>query len=190
MIPTTSAPGDAPVSAIMSRDYVVVRESLDVESLASFMHERHLTHAAVADDRGVVIGYVSMLDLARESFRSADRPERPEDADGPVTPRMLPALPHPTSTAERPLTDALESFVADMMVPFVLRLPESATIDEAAATMASEGVSRVLVVSPSGAVTGILSAIDVLRWVAWRDGYGAGPSSHAGEPPTRAPIPP
>jgi CBS domain-containing protein len=41
----------------------------------------------------------------------------------------------------------------------------------AATVMAIEGVHRIPVTSESGEVVGILSALDVLRWLAEQDGY-------------------
>ncbi|HYU14696.1 MAG TPA: CBS domain-containing protein [Candidatus Acidoferrum sp.] len=72
-------------------------------------------------------------------------------------------------------TDLLGSFkagtVADVMVPMAFVLPESATLSQAAALMAFEGVHRIPVVSSEGRVVGIVSALDVARWLAQSDGY-------------------
>lgn len=59
----------------------------------------------------------------------------------------------------------------DIMTPFTLAMREHSSIARAAAMMAYEHVHRVVVVAPDGRVIGIVSTIDVLRWLARRDGY-------------------
>jgi CBS domain-containing protein len=53
--------------------------------------------------------------------------------------------------------------------PVVVR--EGTTLPQAAAVMASARVHRVLVVSSEGTVVGILTTLDVVRWVARKAGY-------------------
>ena len=60
---------------------------------------------------------------------------------------------------------------ADIMTPVTLAMPEHASIARAAALMAYERVHRVIVVGPGGNVVGLVSTIDVLRWLAREDGY-------------------
>lgn len=59
----------------------------------------------------------------------------------------------------------------DVMTPITLAMPEHSSIARAAALMSYERVHRVIVVGPSGTVVGIVSGMDVLRWLAKRDGY-------------------
>ena len=47
----------------------------------------------------------------------------------------------------------------------------------AAALMAYENIHRVPVVAADGAVIGIVSAMDIVRWVAEQDGYVVGRSA-------------
>jgi CBS-domain-containing membrane protein len=86
-------------------------------------------------------------------------------------------------TAGRPVgivtkTDLLEHAdtdgatpAADIMQPFVFALRPSASIARAAALMAYEGVHRVVVVDERGRVAGIVSSLDVARWVGRAAGY-------------------
>lgn len=62
--------------------------------------------------------------------------------------------------------DAAGVKARDVMTPVVLTLPEAAPVALAAALMAHERVHRLPVVAESGAVVGIVSSLDVLRWVA------------------------
>jgi CBS domain-containing protein len=161
------AAGNKPVSSIMTREFAVVRDSLDVESLTKFLLRRKLTCAAVSNARGALIGYVSMIDLVRERYMNGET----ED-DAPASADMR----HRNDGELRSgfhLESLPRASAGDIMMPFVLRLPETAPIDEAAVLMAAENVHRVLIVSASDEAVGIISALDILRWLAERDGYVA-----------------
>ncbi|GEJ59165.1 CBS domain-containing protein [Anaeromyxobacter diazotrophicus] len=68
--------------------------------------------------------------------------------------------------------------VADEMSRNVLTLPEQAPISEAAALLAAEGVHRAPVVGREGRVVGIVTVLDLLRWLAQQDGQLM-PSGHS-----------
>jgi predicted transcriptional regulator len=162
---TKSRAGSEPVSSIMSREFAVVPKTLTVELLTKFLLERSLTCSAVSDHHGALIGHVSMIDLVRERYINGETGN-----DAPAEAPMK----HGYSRELRSgfhLQAIPRGTVGDIMMPFVLRLPESASIDEAAALMAAENVHRVLIVSASDEAVGIVSALDVLRWFAERDGY-------------------
>ncbi len=63
--------------------------------------------------------------------------------------------------------------VAQIMTPLAVTVSETASIAEASAMMALEGVHRLPVVNNamSGKVVGVVSALDVLGWFARRCGY-------------------
>jgi len=67
-----------------------------------------------------------------------------------------------------------EKTVADIMMPMAFTLPAEAAIGQAAALMAYEGVHRVVVVDAKGCVIGLVSALDVARWVGWCSRYAIG----------------
>ena len=56
--------------------------------------------------------------------------------------------------------------IDEIMTPLVFSLPESASVALAAELMACERVDRIPIVSVDGSVVGILSALDVARWIA------------------------
>lgn len=62
------------------------------------------------------------------------------------------------------------SKVADAMVKIALTVPERASVARAAALMAAHRVERVAVVADDGVVVGVLSAVDVLAWLAGQGG--------------------
>jgi predicted transcriptional regulator len=64
-----------------------------------------------------------------------------------------------------------DATVMSVMLPLALAIPESTAVTRAAAIMAFEGVSSLVVVSPSGEVVGVLWASDLLFWLGQADGY-------------------
>ena len=61
--------------------------------------------------------------------------------------------------------------VLNAMTPCALTVPESTSVTRAAAIMAFEDVSCLIVTAPGGAVSGVISATDLLAWLARADGY-------------------
>jgi CBS domain-containing protein len=58
-----------------------------------------------------------------------------------------------------------------IMTPLAFTLSENSSVARGAALMAIEGVSEVPVVDGRGRVVGVLSSIDVMRWLARGEGY-------------------
>ena len=56
--------------------------------------------------------------------------------------------------------------VADVMMPLAFTLGEHATIADAATMMAVEDVHRIPVVRHDGVIVGIISSLDLARWIA------------------------
>lgn len=70
--------------------------------------------------------------------------------------------------------------VREIMTPFAYALPEAASVAEAAALMAFEGVGQVAVVGPDYELVGTLTALDVMRWLAQQSGFLQGPARAEG----------
>jgi CBS domain-containing protein len=66
--------------------------------------------------------------------------------------------------------------VRDIMMPIAFTMPEHASLSHAAALMAYENIHRLPVVADDGTVVGIVSTMDIVRWVAEQDGYVVGRS--------------
>jgi CBS domain-containing protein len=71
----------------------------------------------------------------------------------------------------RGLTPGHEVTAAGVMKPVPFTLRETAPITQVAALMAYQGAQRLPVVSNEDVVVGIVSATDLLRWLARADGY-------------------
>jgi CBS domain-containing protein len=71
--------------------------------------------------------------------------------------------------------------VSEAMARVALSVSEGAPLARAAALMASHQLDRVAVVSADGAVVGVLSALDVVAWLASPAGPLAGPDGAGGQ---------
>jgi CBS domain-containing protein len=63
--------------------------------------------------------------------------------------------------------------VADAMTRVALSVPEGATLVRAASLMAGHGVDHLAVVARDGVVVGVLTAADVVAWLAAAEGAGS-----------------
>lgn len=61
--------------------------------------------------------------------------------------------------------------VSSIMSPVVFVLPAESPIERAAALMAFEGVACLVVTGEGGSVVGVVSALDIARYLAVREGY-------------------
>jgi CBS domain-containing protein len=165
------AAAHTPISNIMTREVVCVRPDLSAEALAMLFFERGLHGAPVLDENDELIGFVSQADLLRNRYESSETQEvrlrvpTEEGAQYDLGPGFH-------------LEEIAKSTVRELMMPIAISLEESAPITLAAALMATEGVHRVPVVSKRQKVVGILSALDILRWLAKEDGYRTPDYSH------------
>lgn len=129
-----------PVSALMTRDVVCVRPDLTLDAAVALFVERSLEVLPVVTDEGKFCGFVSQTEVMLEIQAARELPE------------------------DRPRT------VGDVLMPYALALPETASITRAAALMALEGQQRLMVLSRDDLVVGMLSAADILHWLASADG--------------------
>ena len=75
---------------------------------------------------------------------------------------------------EQALATALAPATAeDLMMPLALTLGERATVAHAAAMMASEDIHHVPICDDTGRLVGIVSSMDIVRWLAKNDGFCA-----------------
>lgn len=78
-----------------------------------------------------------------------------------------------------------EATVEDVMTAFVFSLPVRASLGQAAALMAYEGVGQLVVVDDAGSFAGLVTALEVARWMGRTAGYvgllGESPAESASE---------
>jgi CBS domain-containing protein len=172
----------------MTRRVLAVRPDVSLEALTGLFLDRDIGGAPVVDDGGRPIGVVSKTDLLRVQRDSGDTREAVASGRQPSRGQLRVEL-GPGFHAE-----ALPRVVAEAMTRAAYTISENAPLTHAAALMAFEGVHRVPVVSEDGRVAGMVTAIDILRWLAQQDGYlvpaGAGLEAHelSGLPATLAGV--
>ena len=71
-------------------------------------------------------------------------------------------------TALARMREAAELEVEDAMVTDMVTVPQRATVAEVARLMAKHGLERVPVVTNDGHVVGVVSAMDIVRWLSAR----------------------
>ncbi|MCC6874568.1 MAG: CBS domain-containing protein [Sandaracinaceae bacterium] len=157
------APTDASkvaVAAIMHSSVAVASPETPLEELLDALLDARIGGAPVVDSRGRVLGIASKTDLlARWRAKEAGaalgplqiRTEAGEVID--LDPRVGPQR------------------VADVMSREVLSVRPEDTVAQAAALMAYEGVHRLPVVDESDRLVGVVSSLDIARFVAQAAGY-------------------
>ncbi len=133
----------ASVRAIMAPELVCARPDLQIAAVVDLMVKRRVGCIPVVDERRRPIGVITKLDLV-------------EQLDAAMQ----------GAHAGCPLPSDLAARIADdVMMPFALTLDEHATVAHAAAMMTSEETHHVLVTGRDGALVGVVSAKDIVRWV-------------------------
>lgn len=128
------------VSRIMSREVICARDDLEIAALMDLMVRRHIGCVPVINERGHPIGMVTKFDLV-EQLQAG----RARGAEVPAT-------------------------AGTLMMPLAITLDERASVAHAAALMAIEDVHHLAIVADSGALIGVVSSMDIVRWLAGNDG--------------------
>jgi CBS domain-containing protein len=147
-----------PVTSIMTREVLHVRPELSLDSLAELFVRTGLSRVPVVDARGKVVGMVSKTDLV------AERQQRGDTEEGLAA--VIPL--HGGGAFEEPglHVHEAEATAADVMTREVVSLPDTATVADAAALMATLQLHGLPVVSPAQRLLGLVSSLDVITWVA------------------------
>jgi signal transduction histidine kinase/CheY-like chemotaxis protein len=132
---------------VMHREVVCVRADTAVDSLEELLLSCDLSAAPVVDAERRLIGYVTMCDLVRGRDDSAG-----------VEPPKDPAWGFHTEVAPRT--------VSELMTPVAFELQESCALGTAIELMTARRIHRVPVVSDDGILVGIVTAGDLLRFLA------------------------
>jgi CBS domain-containing protein len=135
-----------PVTWIMGEEVICAREDLELETVLDLVVHQRIGCLPIVDCNGHPIGMITKLDLV-EQMVDAKEPE-----------------------SSAPLR------AAQVMMPLALSLDEHASIAHAAAMMAVEDVHHVPIVSGRGLLIGVVSSMDIVRWLARNDGYLPGAS--------------
>ena len=150
---------------VMTTDVTCVHPELALDTLELLFLERGIGAAPVIGGDGRALGVVSKTDLVRERHENADGILE-MSLSGPETRNAGDAL-EPGFHIQR----IEQGRVKHIMTPIAFAMPETASVARTAAMMAYEGVHHTPVVSADGRVVGIVSSLDLLRWLAKESGF-------------------
>jgi CBS domain-containing protein len=147
--PQLLAAEHAHVSDIMTRGAITVRAELSLERLRELFVERDLSRAPVVDERGHLLGMISKTDLVIDQHQRGDLEVDQRGAGEPGN--------H---------VHAIDNTVRDIMTPVAFTIHATTSVADAARRILRDHLHAVPVVGHSGQLLGMLSASDVVAWVA------------------------
>ena len=139
------------VSSLMGARVVCVEPGVTADALATILLDEQISGAPVVEASGVAIGVVSKTDLveSQDAARGAVLLELEDDHGKPVE------VSGPT--------------VRELMTRYPISVREHTSVLRAATIMVEQRVHRVPVLASDGRVLGLLTALDVVRWLAARE---------------------
>jgi CBS domain-containing protein len=132
----------------MTRQITCARRDLTADQLVDLVVHNRIGCVPVIEDPGRPVGMITKLDLV-EHILAADRGE-PDQSDARRPPQLT---------------------AGELMMPLAITLGERASVAHAAALMAAEEIHHVPIVDSAGRMIGIVSAMDIVRWLARNDGF-------------------
>jgi CBS domain-containing protein len=145
---------------IMNTQVITVTDTMDLREVAKILVEEGITGAPVVDEMGTLVGVISQSDLVEYDLSM----EHELTVEAPFY--------------RRPFDDALQpergfrieelsaDTVKDVMTPFLVTVEEETPIRDVASRMAKFAIHRLIVVDADQQIRGIVTSLDVLRWVA------------------------
>ena len=147
---------------LMSRPVYRLTVETPLPDAAGFLLRHGISGAPVVAKEGRPVGVFSLTDLGRAVQGRL--------APGSPAPRTLEARESPPS-GPLPLLEGLETTtVGSLMTPGLFTVFAEATLQEVVRSMASQKIHRVFVISEQGDLEGVITTMDVLRWVDRRRG--------------------
>jgi CBS domain-containing protein len=137
------------VQEIMTKNAYCASLDTNIAPLIEVFLERCIGGAPVVDSEGRPIGMISKSDLVRVAWQNAASTRDSGDK----------------FHAQKSIT------ARDLMAPVVFCLPDSASVSQAAALMAFEEVHQIPIVDDTGRMAGMVTTLDIMRWIARREGY-------------------
>jgi CBS domain-containing protein len=114
----------------------------------------------VVDELGNLLGVISQSDLVESELAT----ERELTVEALFYRRPYDDALHPSRGFQ--IEELPTHTVKGVMTPFLITIEEDIPIREVAARMAKFGIHRLIVVDDDQQIRGIVTSLDVLRWVA------------------------
>lgn len=144
------------VGALMSSDVLCVRADMSLDALGEMMLERNISGVPVVDGQGRALGFVAASDIVRGMHGRDELANLPQ----------LLAYDPPTGKVRNLERDRPPRVAGDVMRSAPPEVPESSSVARAITTLDRHGAHRLLAVAHDRRVVGIVSAVDLLHWVA------------------------
>jgi len=141
------------LSELGKRRFACVKPDASLDTIESLLLGEGEVALPVIDDAGRPLGMVSKTDLLRRYSDGVDEVVASE-------------LPHAMHADLR-----VAGTAGDIMTPLVHALPEDAPLSFGIALLAIEEIGQVPIVDDAGAVVGLFTANDAVRWLALEMGY-------------------
>lgn len=145
---------------IMNAQVITVADTMDLREVARIFVEEGITGAPVVDELGHPLGVISQTDLVEYDLTT----ERELTVEAPFYRRPYDDALHPNRGFQ--IEEVTADTVKDVMTPFLVTVEEDTPIREVATRMAKFGIHRLIVVDADQQVSGIVTSMDILRWVA------------------------
>jgi CBS domain-containing protein len=144
----------------MTPNVVTVTDTMDLREAAKILVQERISGAPVVDELGRLVGVLSQSDLVEYELAT----ERELTVEAPFYRRPYDEALDPSRGFQ--IQELPADTVSDVMTPYLITVQEDTPIREVAARMADCGIHRVVVVDDEQQIHGIVTSLDVLRWVA------------------------
>jgi len=142
---------------IMTREVIAVDRNLPVNNLIDFMLEKKISSAPVLDEKGKLIGIVTKTDILGHCMDI--------DLDVTVKVGLKDILDSTPDYSDLEVSSSTDQTVESIMTRNPVTVSENTPVKELASLMIKKNIHR-LIVTRGKRVTGILSTLDVLYFVA------------------------
>ena len=148
------------VKDVMQREVLAVDADWPLDKLAGFLVDNSISGAPVTDEKGELVGVVSLTDLVRHSSMTEKDTETANTHDV----YLYELERHMSHEELRVFHTQYESpiQVRQIMTPMIFKVSEEDSLQDVAATMIKGRIHRVFVTRGS-TLTGIVTALDMLQ---------------------------
>jgi CBS domain-containing protein len=154
-----------PVAKVMCSSVRTVRSDTSIDAVTELLLDEGVGSIPVVDDAGTPLGMLSKTDILHEIRDRADTEEWLDTL----------SLPEPRDESELPrgynATRTRRATAGEIMTPLCIVVREWDSLAQVAALLAYENIRQVPVVGIDGRLVGMVSRLDVSRWLAEANGY-------------------